>query len=108
MPRSFNTLSRSEKIEFWRNLEDKIREALRQCAGRLTGDVSEAVSDCLDHNELGLAWETLARDLVALDAVPASARRLMVETGACMGFDQAGTRNHVLWEKFDALSRDGG
>ena len=98
MSGSFNTLSQSERIKVWQDIENKIVEALRQCEGQLAADASEEISDYLAHNELGLAWETLSEELVAQEVpLPESARQLLLEAGSRMGFDQAGTRNYKLW-----------
>ncbi|HDQ70596.1 MAG TPA: hypothetical protein ENN19_00690 [Chloroflexi bacterium] len=105
MSSSFNTLSQSERVEFWRDIENKIEEVLQQCEGQLTAEVIEEVSDYLAHNELGLAWETLSEELVAQAVLlPESARQLLLEAGSGMGFDQAGTRNYILWRNMaDAI-----
>ena len=108
MSSSFDTLSLGEKIEFWRNIENKIKEALGQCEGRLPAGVIEEVSDYLEHNELGLAWEALGGELVTLEVVPESAQQMMLEVGVCMGFNQAETQNYVLWKKIGSLFNCGG
>jgi hypothetical protein len=108
MSSSFNTLSQSERIKFWQDIETKIVEALQQCEGRLSADVSEEISDYLAHNELGLAWGTLGEELVAQEVpLPESSRQLLLETGSRMGFDQVGTRNYNLWRNMaDAIESD--
>ena len=79
MSGSFNTLSQSERIKVWQDIENKIVEALRQCEGQLAADASEEISDYLAHNELGLAWETLSEELVAQEVpLPESARQLLL------------------------------
>ena len=108
MSSSVNTLSQSERIKFWKDVENKIEEALRQCESQLSMEVSEEISDYLAHNELGLGWETLSEELVAPEVqLPDSARQLLVEAGSRMGFDQAGTRNYKLWRNMaDAIESD--
>ena len=109
MSSSFDTLSRSEKIEFWQSIETKIKGALRQCADWLPAGAIEEVSDYLEHNELGLAWETLGSVLVTLEVVvPKSARQMILEAGICMGFNQAETRNYALWKEIESLFNCGG
>jgi len=105
MSSSFNTLSQSERIKFWQDIESKIVEALRQCESHLSADLAEEISDFLGHNELGLAWETLSEELVAQEVpLPMSARQLLIEAGSRMGFDQAETRNYKLWRNMaDAM-----
>lgn len=104
MSNSFDTLSQSEKIEFWQNIESKIKEALRQCEAQLPAGVVEEVANYLEHNELGLAWETLSGELLMLEVVPPeSAQQMMLEAGICMGFKQAEIQNHVLWKKNEHL-----
>jgi len=109
MSSSFDALSWSERIAFWQDIEHKIDAALRQCEGRLAAEVVKEVSDYLEHNELGLAWETLAGELLALGAVlPESARQLMLEAGTRMGFQQAEGHAHALWRDMQALLSHGG
>jgi hypothetical protein len=105
MSNSFNTLSQSERIKFWQDIENKIVEALQQCESQLAADVSDEISDYFAHNELGLAWEILSEELVAHAVLlPESTRQLLLETGSRMGFDQAGTRNYKLWRNMaDAM-----
>jgi hypothetical protein len=109
MSGSFDTLSTSAKIAFWQNIELKIKEALRQCESQLPIGVIKEVSDYLEHNELGLAWETLGSELTMMQVAPPEvAGQMMLETGACMGFDQPGARSCALWRDLETLLNRGG
>ena len=108
MPNSFDMLSQSEKIKFWQNIESKIKEALRQCEDQLPASIIEQVSDYLEHNELGLAWETLGGELVTLEVIPESAQQTILEAGICMRFDQIESQNYELWRKIESLFNYGG
>lgn len=104
MPSSFSMLSRSEKTEFWQKIASTIKEALRQCEHQLPVGVTEDVSEYLEHNELGLAWETLCGELINLEGVPsASAQQMILEAGIRMGFNEAGSQNHALLRKIASL-----
>jgi hypothetical protein len=109
MSSSFDTLSKNEKIAFWQNIESKVREALWQCESQLPAGIIEEVSDYLEHNELGLAWETLGDELTMLEiAPPESVGKMVLEAGICMGFNQVVNQNYVLWKRVESLFNYGG
>lgn len=96
MSRVFSTLSRSERLAFWQEMEGKLREALQYCEHQLPAGLVAEIGEYLDHNELGLAWEALGEALIEFDVLPPEpARQLLLETGNRMGFDPAESRNNV-------------
>lgn len=99
---SFRALTRQERTAFWQDVEAKINDALKLCAGCVSSGVVKEVREYLDHNELGLAWDVLCRALLASDAVPPEpARRLLLDAGRQMAFHHPQNPGYALWKNVE-------
>jgi len=93
-------LDRAERIEFWQTIENRLREALRQCERVLSSGADEEISIYLDHNELGLAWESFYAELNDLACKPpVSFLEIIQETGVMMGFNKKENQSGTLWNE---------
>jgi hypothetical protein len=87
-----------ERIRFWREIEIRIDRALALCAEYVPDGVAQEVEAYLDHNELGLAWETLCGVLIERAVMPDDGiRHLLLEAGEQMGYADPEQPWHDVW-----------
>jgi len=93
MSTPFDTLNQAEKIAFWQAIEAQLRNVIDMCAACIAPYAVTEAQSYLDHNELGLAWETLCEALSEADALTqALVEPPMREAGMQMGFADARIR----------------
>jgi len=100
MPTPFEQLTQAERMRFWQEIEAKLREALDKCSDRISPQTIEETREYLEHNELGLAWETICEEFVQFDVAASQAvRALILETGKQMSLDDPESHAHDLWKE---------
>jgi hypothetical protein len=98
MSEEFSALTQEQKRKFWRDIQTLLSSVLEQCAPDLPVGVVVDVRAYLDHNELGLAWETLCEELLEVDVVLESpAQDSFLEAGRRMGFAQPSSATYDRW-----------
>lgn len=61
---NFETLSKAEKVKYWKEIEGDIHECLLLCESLLPAITIEEVKKSLNNNELGLALECLSETVI--------------------------------------------
>ena len=94
MKKNFESLTQEEKIQHRTKVESLIRNALQ--AADKSSDLTHII-DFLDHNEPGLALETIIDNELEL---PKTSLELLKQAGELMNFD---TESNTRW--FDLLKQ---
>jgi uridine kinase len=98
MPCSFDTLTREEKLRFWKDVGGQTGRALELSVDTVSPVARTQVREYLDCNELGLAWETLCDAVLEPGAMPPEeVRDLLLRAGTRMGLGRADSPFHSLW-----------
>lgn len=82
----FGNLTQVEKLAFWQDIAEKLYQALELCQDQINAGMMYEIREYIEHNELGLAWETLCDALDETDEIPPNAAQVLIlETGKRMG-----------------------
>jgi hypothetical protein len=104
--KNFDDMSKQEKIEYWTQTES----VLRKIFGKFKSEIDEVppeyeteILDYLDHNELGLAFETLVF-LAEQIEVSISIISDLLNVGKRMALDTSDDTDRALWDRLLNLS----
>jgi hypothetical protein len=100
MPTPFDQLTQAERVRFWQEIEAELSQALDKSSVRISTQTIEETRAYLEHNELGLAWETICEEFVQFDVTPSqTVQALILETGKQMSLDDPENHAHDLWKE---------
>ena len=96
---SFENLSKSAKLEYWKDIESDILSCLVLADRCVPMDLADQIRDYVSHNELGIALELLADSIVEYDwEVPLEARSLILRTFKKMEYDKSDVEQYLSYE----------
>jgi hypothetical protein len=97
----FEELTRSGKIKYWKNIEDKILECLSLCQNNIPDDLTRQVKSYLSHNELGIAIELLADSIIEYDwDISTEASDLILLVFKKMNYDKDEEQQYLSYESY--------
>ena len=60
----FDKLTKTEKVEFWIEIESDIQHSINLCGDLISKDAVREINKYLAHNELGIALEGLTEEII--------------------------------------------